>query len=147
MKIQTIDKVLIVLSFLGAALAFFIFLNDRYNVSNFCPTNGCTIVAQSPYSQFFGIPVSIWGVLYYAGVSFLLLFNLKKPLNYFGYMLGTVITFGVAFTIYLRYLEFFKIGAVCAWCWGSVFIIIGIVFMFILRIRNVKKGKQTSSSL
>jgi uncharacterized membrane protein len=147
MKINRIDKVLVVLSFLGAALAFFIFMTDKFNVSSFCPTNGCAIVAQSSYSVFFGIPISIWGVLYYAGLSFLLLFNLKKPLKYFGYILGTVITFGVLFTIYLRYLELFKIGAICPWCWGSVFIIIGIVSMFILRVRNVRKASKTSSSV
>ncbi|MCK9368658.1 hypothetical protein M0R04_01640 [Candidatus Dojkabacteria bacterium] len=147
MKISKIDKILIILSFLGAALAFFIYITDRYNVTSFCPTDGCSIVAQSQYSQFFGIPVSIWGVLYFEGLSFLLLFNFKRPLKYFSYMLGTVITFGVIFTIYLRYLEFFKIGAVCPWCWGSVFIIIGIVSMFILRIRNAKKSSKASSSV
>ena len=45
---------------------------------------------------------------------------------------------GVAFTIYLTYLELFVIHAVCTWCLASAGIIAGIFVASIIGVRSVR---------
>lgn len=123
----SIDKfnkrtIMLLLSLVGALLSLYIYYADTYSTGVICPNNGCAIVANSEYSRIFGIPVSILGFLYYVGLVLLIVLKdiFKKYLNI---LLGLGIGWGVLFTIYLRFLEFFYIKAICIWCWGSVIIV------------------------
>ena len=82
------------------------------------PLHGCETVALSSYSELFGVPVAMFGVVF----SFVLLglslawwrrANRRALLGLYG--LGLL---GVLFVAYLTYLELFVIGAVCVWCGG-----------------------------
>jgi len=82
------------------------------------PLHGCETVALSSYSELFGVPVAMFGVVF----SFVLLglslawwrrANRRALLGLYG--LGLL---GVLFVAYLTYLELFVIGAVCVWCAG-----------------------------
>lgn len=132
-------KVILLTSLFGIGLSVYIYLIDNYNVGGICPTNGCAQVAASQYSKLLTIPVSLWGILYYLAmsvISMVLLNGLyEKYLNYF---LTVFVYFGAVFTLYLRYLEVFKIGAVCTLCWGSVILMVGICITYYLYRRNLK---------
>ena len=87
-----------------------------------CGSGSCEYVQLSKWGDFLGIPVSAWGVVYYA-VVFALAFaaiqerfadsaRLTKSLVY-------VTGAGLLFSIWLTYLELFVIHAICRWCLGS----------------------------
>lgn len=80
------------------------------------PGGGCEAVAQSQYSHWLGIPVALFGVVY-SGVLLAVVaawWRTGNPrLLLAGYAQGLV---GVVVVLYLRYLELFVIGAICAWC-------------------------------
>jgi uncharacterized membrane protein len=46
---------------------------------------------------------------------------------------------GVAFTVYLTYLELFVIRAICRWCVGSAVIILVIFFAALLEQRRLSR--------
>ena len=101
----------------GLAIALYLSANALAGTAAAClPGGGCETVAQSEYSHWFGIPVAFFGVLF-SGVLLGLIATWWRTgdgrLLLAGYAQGLV---GVLIVLYLRYLELFVIGAICAWC-------------------------------
>lgn len=117
----------------GAILSFYLFYSDVINVPAICPNDGCATVASSRYSRFIGIPVSLWGLIYYSAFSIIFFIKDKLKEN-FGLLFKFFLLAGIGFTVYLRYLEFFVIKAVCIWCWGSVVIVVLLLILYLLSI-------------
>lgn len=84
--------------------------------------DGCNVVAQSAYSQFLGVPLALYGVVFYSlllltlGVSFYVKRSSMKHLVFL------VALAGVLFSTYFMYLQFFVIKALCIYCLGSAFV-------------------------
>lgn len=95
-----------------------------------CTTSGCETVQTSEYSDFLGVPVALYGV---AGFLTLLIVGLtglqprwlerKEPTI----LLAVFSGIGVAYSVYLTYLEAAVIHAWCQWCVASA-ILITLVF-------------------
>lgn len=132
----------IVLAILGAADAIYLLIYKLTGNNQMCLGNGgCHDVNFSPFSEIYGIPVSVFGIS--AFLSILCILVLEKrlkvtekygPLVIFGICLG-----GVVFTAYLTYLEVYIIHAICPFCVASAVLI---TLLFILAI--IRLGKQTS---
>jgi uncharacterized membrane protein len=112
--------------------------NDAMCLGN----GGCSTVNASPYSEIYGIPVAVVGLLGYLAILASLLlenyidfFKDNGPLLDFG--MGLV---GVVYSAYLTYLEFYVIHAVCPFCVASA-ISITLCFIFAL-IRLIKQPAQ-----
>lgn len=80
--------------------------------------DGCNIVAQSSYSNIFGVPLAYWGVLYYAGVVAIaaglwLRLMLVDRLRWL--VLGYA-TLGALMSAYFFYVQFAVIEAFCIYC-------------------------------
>ncbi len=85
-------------------------------------TGGCEKVTTSEYSTMFGIPVAYLGALYYIGfLSVLFLFIDLKRRELFLFATG-IVSFGFIFSMYLTYLQFFVINALCPYCLLSALI-------------------------
>ena len=91
--------------------------------------SGCQKVVTSQYSTIAGFPVSLLGVFYYLSVL-LLIVILREVWDRFppsGWrellrrLIPVLTTVGFLFTLYLLYLMFFVIKAVCIYCLGSAF--------------------------
>lgn len=89
--------------------------------------SGCQKVVTSSYSTIAGIPVSLLGVFYYLSVL-LLIVILREVWDRFPpsgwrrlllWVIPVLTTSGFLFTLYLLYLMFFVIKAVCVYCLGS----------------------------
>lgn len=74
-------------------------------------TFSCSTVNKSIYSEFFGIPVAAIG---FFGYALLLILALQKQIPW-RYMLAAGIL-GIAFSLYLTYLEFAVLKAYCILC-------------------------------
>ena len=95
-----------------------------------CTTSGCETVQTSPYSDFLGVPVALYGVAGFA-VLFVLSLVALQP-RWIGRREPTVVltavsSIGVAFSAYLSYLEAAVIHAWCQWCVVSA-VVVTLVF-------------------
>jgi uncharacterized membrane protein len=104
-----------------------------------CGTGGCETVQLSPQSQFLGVEVALIGLVGYVVLFALAMLSLQPrhagrswP---FLLLLGLA-TGAVVFTAYLKYLEFFVIGAVCRWCVVSAVIIALLFVVTVLEYRR-----------
>jgi len=106
-----------------------------------CGTGGCETVQTSPESVFLGVEVALIGVLGYAALLLVAVIGTAPsradapgPA-----LLLTLLSGGaVIFTAYLKYLEFFVIGAVCRWCVASAVIILLVFCLSLLDWRRVR---------
>jgi uncharacterized membrane protein len=130
-----------VLTMLGAADAVYLLIFKITGNSHMCLGNGgCHDVNFSPFSEIHGIPVAVFGIAAYLAIACILILEKRTnvgftngPLGIFGISLG-----GVAFTVYLTYLELYVIHALCPFCVASAVII---TLIFILAI--IRLAKQT----
>ena len=90
-----------------------------------CGTGGCETVQTSPYSRFLGVEVALYGIIGYLTVFVLNLLALQRGPDEerLPRLLVVLSGLGVGFTVYLTYLEFFVIHAICRWCVSSAMII------------------------
>ena len=113
---------LLTLSFLGIADAWYLAdaaLNKVALSCNIAALDGCNIVAQSPYSKLFGLPLALYGVVFYAVIFALaaLLFVLPTRIVFRSlYVLGIA---GVVASVCFLSIQFFLIHAVCMYCIAS----------------------------
>lgn len=127
------------------------------NGSSFCAINStfnCIDVAKSEYAILFGLPIALWGAVFYLALFIGVLgvalnapfwkihksirpgrvLNLTRYLAYFGLL----------FSLYLTYVEFFVIYVICPLCLVQQILIIAIVALLIRTNNIINKGlKET----
>ena len=107
----------------GFILAAFIFTSKRQAKPIACPMDGhCDAVVRSEFSKFFGVPVEILGMLYYAGIVlaysvFYFRSDWAVPIASFG-MFGLT-SFSFLFSLYLTFIQAFNLKQWCVWCLTS----------------------------
>lgn len=88
-----------------------------------CGAGGsCAVVQASRYADFLGLPVAGWGAGWYAAVLALALAGTRPArVGDRGIRLGLggLAAAGLAFTLYLTWVELFVLRAICAWCVAS----------------------------
>lgn len=116
------------LATLGLAVSGYLLYVEWSGADAVCgPTGDCNAVQDSPYAKLFGIvPVGLLGV---AGYIFILVawliaeYGNPARQKLFHLLVWGMSLFGVAFSIYLTFLEPFVIGATCMWCITSAILI------------------------
>ena len=94
---------------------------------------GCETVQQSSYAELAGIPVALLGLLGYAAIFALVLWD--TPTARLG--AAALAVFGLAFSVYLIVLQLFVIDAVCVWCLANdVLIAPALAVLTALRLRT-----------
>jgi len=105
-------------------------------------SGSCDLVQLGPYGALFSIPVAAYGAAGYLALLVVALVGLQEPWagrrEPTGW-LAVISGLGVAFTIYLTYLELFVIHAMCAWCLASAGIIAGIFGASVIGARGEKR--------
>ncbi len=90
----------------------------------------CNTVQQSVYAQIFGIPIGVLGIAGYLLILVTwLLSRADQRQASANKMLQALALFGVAFSIYLTFLEPFVIGATCVWCLTSAVIMLLLLWL------------------
>ena len=108
------------LSLAGLFIAIYMYLYKIGKIGSLvCGTGGCETVQTSPESVFLGVEVALIGVIGYAVLLLVAVAgttpgraDARGPALHLTVLSGGA----VGFTGYLKYLEFFVIGAVCIWC-------------------------------
>ncbi len=78
-------------------------------------SSGCATVAKSSYSHLFGVNIAVFGIV---GYALLLAVSLLRGdgARMTGFGLSLI---GFGYSVFLTYLELFKIEAICQWCVAS----------------------------
>lgn len=82
---------------------------------------GCEKVNASPYSLIFGVPLSLYGSLFYLAVVLSAVAYLQKKQVIVAKLLMGLTTAGFLMSMYFFYLQAFVIGAYCFYCVVSIF--------------------------
>jgi uncharacterized membrane protein len=122
MKTKITKTILILLTLTGLGISIYLTnyklkLNNPTTPNLMCAFEGCDIVQQSKYSEVFGIPMGVFGAIYYMGLLTLILLKKNK-------LIPLALFMGILFSSYLTYLEAFVINAYCGWCLTSFGIIV-----------------------
>jgi uncharacterized membrane protein len=112
-------RVVLALAALGLGLSTYLTV-EHYTGSTTlaCSASGvvdCVKVTTSPQSVVFGVPVAVWGLLYYAGMTVLALPPAWRRPGLHPARLTAAVA-GVAVALYLLYAELFILDAICLWC-------------------------------
>jgi uncharacterized membrane protein len=127
----------LVLAFIGMLDSVYLLIYKISKNNAMCLGNGdCSTVNASRYSEIYGIPVSLLGILAYLAITALLFLELRKIISRDN---STLLVFGlslvgVIFSAYLTYVEFYVIHAVCPFCIISAIVIALIFVISIIRL-------------
>jgi uncharacterized membrane protein len=117
---------------LGIGVATYITIADSGGGAPTCLAGGggCETVANSSYSHIAGVNVAVFGIVAY--VALLLTAFFVNDLARFG---GFAVALGgFGFSVYLTYLEIFKIEAICQWCVASAVLLTMLAVLTVWRL-------------
>lgn len=96
--------------------------------------SGCEKVTTSVYSEVFGVPLALFGAIYYFTLLILIIayFDLKKTIILKIAALAT--TIGLLASLYFAYLQLFVIKAICLYCMisaaaSAMLFVLGIIIL------------------
>jgi uncharacterized membrane protein len=108
-----------------------------------CSIGSCETVNTSKWATFLGLPVAGWGVAWYVGTFVLALVSTDARFADSAIvslvMLGNA-AIGWVFSMYLTWLELFRIHAICQWCVISAIIVTIIFIVCIADYRESTRG-------
>ena len=84
--------------------------------------DGCNLVAQSPYSKLFGLPLALYGAVFYALFFVITSYAFIKVTKKAALVLLAFGITGALSSVYFLYLQFFIIKAFCIYCVASAVI-------------------------
>jgi uncharacterized membrane protein/protein-disulfide isomerase len=108
-------------------------LNDP-TYASFCDMNAtfsCTDAYTSRFGAVAGVPIALFGLLFFTGVLGMLVLAAKSPTlreNVTGYVFA-LSTLGLAAVLYLAYASYFILHVVCVLCVGTYVAIIGLFLL------------------
>lgn len=135
------------LSLLGLFVSAYLYLYKIGRIGALaCGTGGCETVQASAWSRFAGVEVALIGMVGYGALLLVSLASLQPALStrrWPATALAGMSGVGVAFTLYLTYVELFVIRAICRWCVGSAAIIVAILVVALIDLRSPSR-RQTA---
>jgi uncharacterized membrane protein len=122
----TLRRLIAFFAALGLGVAAYIAIAEAGGDAPACiaGSHGCQTVAESSYSHLAGVNIAVFGILGYA----LLLasaFFASDTARFGGFLVALG---GFGYSVFLTYLEIFKIEAICQWCVGSA-VLMTILFL------------------
>jgi uncharacterized membrane protein len=125
MKHHVLSIPLLILSFLGLADAWYLAVSDLTGAKLACSIkglDGCNIVAKSIYNNIFGIPLGVYGVLFYALIFILTALLYIHPMRYVYRGIQLLGFVGLIASAIFMLIQLFLIKALCVYCLGSAII-------------------------
>jgi uncharacterized membrane protein len=122
----TLQRAIAFVAALGIGVAAYVAIAESGGGSPVClaGSHGCATVAKSSYSHLAGINIAVFGI---GGYALLLAgaFFANDAARFGGFVLALA---GFGYSVFLTYLEIFKIEAICQWCVGSA-VLMTILFL------------------
>lgn len=121
-RIKWLFILIAVVSVLGILNAGYLAWTALIGVSPTCNfIHGCAEVAASPYSTVLGVPLALFGVLFYAMIFGFSLWRIVVPSAPALKYIFPLSILGFLLSLYFLYLQAFVINAFCEYCLFSLF--------------------------
>jgi uncharacterized membrane protein len=113
----TLQRSIAFVAALGIGVATYIAIADSGGGAPACiaGSSGCQTVADSSYSHLAGVNIAVFGIVGYA-LLLATAFFAADAARFAGFVLALG---GFGYSVFLTYLEIFKIEAICQWCVAS----------------------------
>ncbi|MBP9710922.1 MAG: vitamin K epoxide reductase family protein [Candidatus Pacebacteria bacterium] len=130
---------LVSLTLIGIADTLYLAYNKFMNTTPSCLLKGCDAVLAHPLSNFLGVPLSYWGLVYYVYMFGLVALLVMDPRSK-ALRIGTLVYAGVGLlcSAAFIYIQATIIGAFCQYCLLSAAVTLG---LFSLALWHYKKTK------
>ncbi len=119
------------LALVGAAITSYLLYVRANGSVPLCSGGGCETVQNSRYSEAFGVPIAAFGLAAYVALLATVVARGEAA------RLGNVVLAlgGLAFGVYLFYLQARVIGAFCDWCLASDVVATAMAVLALVRLR------------
>lgn len=107
-----------------------------------CGTGACESVQASPWSDFLGVPVPLWGVVGYGLIFATALIGIQPGRlqdRRIAAILLAASTYAFLFSMYLSWIEAVRIRAWCRWCIASAAVATLLFLLSLPELRRLKK--------
>ena len=111
-----IPILIIVFAFIGFADATYLTVKHYQNVIPPCTIGGCESVLSSVYAEVFGIPVALFGAVYYLIILLLTFISIDAKREIFLRIALLLSVIGLLSSIWFSFLQIFIIKAFCLYC-------------------------------
>jgi len=132
----------------GFCLSAYIRHHKKYDKAMVCPLKAdCHKVVHSQYSTLFGVPLEIWGMLYYGIIFISYGIFFFYPEFYTDAVAGAVLLLSVIaffFSIYLTAIQAFVLREWCTWCLCSA-CICTIIFILAFQVSDLTVASIAST--
>jgi uncharacterized membrane protein len=114
---------IVIASFGGIILTVYIHQKKRHHAPMVCPLGSdCAKVIHSEFSTFLGVPVELWGMLYYTTIFTTYFSFIMVPISIEWGLLFLVVPASLGaflFSGYLTFIQAFSLKQWCTWCLTS----------------------------
>lgn len=128
---------IVFIAFGGFLLSLFLFHKKRRKSEPFiCPLRGrCSEVIHSDYSKFFGLPVEIIGLMYYASIALGhgLVLGFPHAMGWLDLALLVASMTAFLFSLYLTFIQVVALRKLCTWCLLSATFCLSIFVLTVLK--------------
>lgn len=125
----------------GVGVAGYLTYVHYAELEPFClASGGCETVQNSRYAKFLGVPVPLLGLIGYVSI----LVSLAVPGENGRIATALLASVGFVFSLYLTYLELFKIHAICQWCVVSAALMTLIAGLALVRLWGYEQPHATA---
>lgn len=130
------------LAFCGVANSAYLTQHEMDGTPLLCNIDGlsgCNVVASSPYSHLFGIPLSEYGLLFYGTIFVLAALELIVFDRVVRRVIQALAGFGLVMSVIFTLLQIAVINAVCVYCMASALLAF-LIFIFAWFIEPVRRS-------
>jgi uncharacterized membrane protein len=128
---RTLHRAMVVLTLVGIGIASYLTYVHYNGLSPICAVgHGCEKVQASRYAKVGGVPVPLLGLIGYVAI----LASLFARGELARLATAVMAIGGFAFSVYLTFLELFRIHAICQWCVGSAIVMTALAVLATIRV-------------
>lgn len=138
-KLRAFRLIILILAFIGLGIMSYLTYIHYADVESFCDLTeevSCDVVTTSIYSEIFGIPVSIMGLIFFSIIIFSTFRERKKEIFQTIFILSLFVLIP---SLYLTLLEIFVIKSICILCESSKVIMFLILLLSLFAAKSVGK--------
>lgn len=130
---------LIALALVGIGDTFYLAYNEFMNTSPSCLLVGCDVVLTHPLSDFLGVPLAYWGLMYYTYMLLLVALLAIEPRSK-ALSSATLLYAGIGLlsSAVFIYIQAAIIGAFCQYCMLSALITLGLFALAVWHMRSLR---------
>lgn len=141
-------------AFLGVSLFGFLdatYLTVKHLTNSVIPcsiTHGCEIVTNSVYSEFFGLPVALFGALFYLTIFLGTFAAMESGSRMLLRLVARLTIAGFLFSLWFVFVQLVLLRAICQWCMLSAItstLLFVLGYYFVPRVLHAKHHPEADA--